>query len=430
MADSLVEIVNTTLTATELPNSSTEHTLITTDANTSYVIKDVQIKTSISDAKLDATINDFSLGSWAETLTGSEIMDVSSNIKVTSNNFPIELVHMSYGLYASNLYKAGQLGVANNAVAANKVADVNVTGFYTDSGSNARNGFVRSGNNVYQIRLNNNNTQDVLGWLNGSASPTIGYSVKSAYAPVVLAMDLDAIYFCGNSSELKKVTLSTGVESTVATSVFLGSSSYIRFDYCNGWLWYMRSASYTSQIIAVRVSDGKYIQFSNLSTVVYGAGTKLAVSYDQASDKFYVYRTNNSSNGTVLQSICPITKTAMDAITSNTSNSTSWPSLATTSGASTAYLLYGDYYGATMTGHPTDGDKFYGSQVTNTVSTHDLVICSFANESYTKILNGEASVGPIINAFNPSAAQVSAFGYDGPPNAIDVRITGVKSTTS
>ena len=432
MADSLVEIVNTTLTATELPNSSTEHTLLTTDANTSYVIKDVQINTGISDLNLDATINNFNLGSWAETLTGSEIMDVSSNIKVTSSSFPIDLNHVGYGLFndtPTNVTKGGQLGVANNVVAKDNMETFSITSYYATSGANYRNGFISSGNNVYQIYMDNNSTQEVLGWLNGATAANFQPSLKTNYVPVVLAAEQDAIYFCGTALQLKKLTLSTGVESTIASNVFLSTSSYTRSDYCNGWLWYMRSSSYTTDVIAVRVSDGKYINFQSLSIVTYGAGMKLAVSYDQTSDKFYVYRTNNSTDGTIIQSICPITKTAMDAITANTTNNTAWTN-ANSAGAQTTFLLSGDYFGATMAGHPTVGDKFYASQRTNSISTHDLVVCTFSTGSYIKVLNGEANTGPIINSFTPTAAQIDDFGYAGPPSAIDVRITGVKSTTS
>jgi len=431
MADSLVEILNTTLDVTELPNSTTEHTLLTTDANTSYVIKDVQISTSVADLNLDATINGFALGSWAETLTGSEIMDVSSNIKVKSSSFPVDLVHMGYGLYNSSVgptLKGGKLGISNNAVAKDNMEEFSLTGNGATASANDRNGFISSGNNVYQIYMNNNNTQIIYGWLNGASAVTTQYNVRS-YGAVCYVAEQDAIYFSNPSSDLVKITLSTGGTSTVKTNAILSGSTYFRSAYSNGWIWYIRSASYTTQVVSVRISDGLQIQWSNLAGISYSAGTKLAVSYDEDSDKFYVYRSNSQTDGAITQSICPLTKTQMDALTNDQSYSVSWVDYAQV-GQQTYFQLSGDYFGATMAGHPTVGDKFYGSQRTNAISTHDIVLCNFLTLGFTKIISGEADTGPILDIFTPTAAQIAAFGYSGPPSAIDIRLTGVKSTTA
>lgn len=430
MADSLVEILNTTLDVTELPNSTTEHTLLTTDANTSYLIKDVQISTGISDLNLTATINGFALGSWAETLTGSEIMDVSSNIKVKSKSFPVEVLHLGYGLFnsTSGLQKGGELGISSNKLGKNNLETFNLTGNSFSGGSNVRNGFVSSGNNIYQIYIQNNNIQYIYGWLNGASAVTNSYSVKS-YAPIVYVASEDAIYFCDVGSNLVKITLSTGGTSVVKASAFLSTSTYVRTAYSNGWMWYIRHSSYTTQVNALRLSDGLQIEFSNLAGISYSSGTKLAVSYDADSDKFYVYRSNSQTDGTIVQSICPLTKTAMDAFTSDQVYSSSWTE-ATSAGAQTAYSLQGNYFGATMAGHPTDGDKFYGAQTTSTNASYDIVLCSFSDSSFTKIITGEANSGPILDIFVPTAAQIAAFGYDGSPSAIDIRVTGVKSTTA
>jgi hypothetical protein len=89
-----------------------------------------------------------------------------------------------------------------------------------------------------------------------------------------------------------------------------------------------------------------------------------------------------------------------------------------------------------MTGHPTDGDKFYGAQYVPAVNTtFDIVYCSFSNETFTKVADGytgtlgNQTTGPILDAYVPTAAQIEAYGYDGPPNEIDIRITGVKTTS-
>ena len=434
MADSVVEIVNTTLTSTELPDSDTLYTLLTTDANTSYVIKDVQISSLIPELNLQAYINDFNVGSWGETLTGSEVVDVSSTVKVKSSDFPVELNHITYGVYTttgSDRYKNGSFSTINGVLGLDKTNSYFLAGAITGSNSNYRNGFITSGDKIYQIYMDNNTNQDIRYWTSESdTSPT--QLTLITYSPVWLATELDAIYYSGASGRLDKITLSTGVQSTVASGVVQSTSSYMRSAYSNEWLWYMRSNADTTRVLAIRASDGIYFEFTNLQTMSgYSAGTKLAVSYDESSDKFYVYRTQDAAGGRLYQDICPITKTTMDAATSNTTNSTSWTS-ASVFDAEVVYELGEDEFGATIAGHPTDGDKFYGSQYVPSVNTaHNIIYASFSGASWTKILDGYTGPtnGPILYAFVPTTAQIDAYGYDEPPNEIDIRITGVKTTS-
>jgi hypothetical protein len=437
MADSVVEIVNTTLTSTELPDSDTLYTLLTTDANTSYVIKDVQISSAIPSLNLQTYINDFNVGSWGETLTGSEVVDVSSTVKVKSSDFPVDLNHITYGAYTtsgSTPYKNGSFSVINGTLGLDKTNAYLLTSAGTESGASARNGFISSGEKIYQIYMDANSNQDIKYWTNENASPTDLTLI--AYSPVWLATELDAIYYSGASGRLDKITLSTGVQSTVATGAIEATSTYMRAAYMNGYGFYIRSSSLPNTVYAVRLSDGIYFEFTGLqANTAHSTGTKLAVSYDEDSDKFYVYRTKDANPGPLYQDICPITKTTMDAATSNTTNSTAWTS-ATVADTEPTYELGEDEFGTTMTGHPTDGDKFYGAQYVPAVNTtFDIVYCSFSNETFTKVADGytgtlgNQTTGPILDAYVPTAAQIEAYGYDGPPNEIDIRITGVKTTS-
>ena len=143
MADSVVEIVNTTLTSTELPDSATEHTLITTDANTSYVIKDVQFNAYGN--SLFPKINGTSIGEWSSSLTGTEVIDVNSTLKVTTNTlyeeddfsviegrfFSTRLDAGTTDTFGSMLSTISQVGLfnQNNVITKNKESDVSQ---YTD----------------------------------------------------------------------------------------------------------------------------------------------------------------------------------------------------------------------------------------------------------------------------------------------------------
>lgn len=437
MADSVVEIVNTTLTSTELPDSDTLYTLLTTDANTSYVIKDVQIFSGIPSLNLQTYINDFNVGSWGENLTGSEVVDVSSTVKVKSSSFPVDVNHITYGVYqtaTTTPYKNGSFSTINGTFGLNKTNAYSLTSVGTEFGVGSRNGFITSGEKIYQIYMDNNSNQDIKYWTSETDTSPTNFTVI-AYSPVWLATELDAIYYSGSSGVLNKLTLSTGVTFGVASGAIVATSTYVRSAYMNGYGFYIPSATYTSSVFAVRLSDGVYFEFTGLQTNSHSTGTKLAVSYDEDSDKFYVYRTQDAGNGSLYQDICPITKTTMDAATSNTTNSTAWTS-SSVSDTEATFELGEDEFGATMTGHPTDGDKFYAAQYVPTInSSFDIIYASFSDASWTKIINGytgdngNQTTGPILDAFVPTASQITAYNYPSPPNEIDIRITGVKTTS-
>jgi len=92
MADTLAEIVNTTVTAANLEDG--EHTLLTTDANTAHVIKDVFVETSLTN--LDLELNGFNVADVTKTNSGSLIVPPSSTLKATSTDFPLDYVDESY----------------------------------------------------------------------------------------------------------------------------------------------------------------------------------------------------------------------------------------------------------------------------------------------------------------------------------------------
>lgn len=428
MADSVVEIVNTTLTSTELPDSDTSYTLLTTDANTSYVIKSVQVNTLISDLNLQTYINDFDVGDWGQDLTGFEVMDVSSTLKVKSSSFPIDLNHVLHSYRNGTDYVEEEIGTLSGLS-----LQTNTTTFPTTlsgvlnsrTGSNARSGFVTSGDKIYQVEMDSNVNQDIRYWSDSSASP-VAYSVQN-YSPLWVAPELDAIFFESGSGQLNKITLSTGVQSTVSTNL-QGTSTYVRFAHMNGYLFYMpQTSGGTALVYAHRATDGVKFLFNGLQGITYGEGTKLAVSYNKATDKFYVYRTNNATDGPIEQDILPITKTEMDAYTSDTTITT-----ATERAVGQAITNYGisdTEYGSTIAGHPTDGDKFYGAQYVTGNTNFDIVYCSFSNGTAVKQEDGNGGTGPILNAIVPTAAQVTAFNYDTPPSAINIRFTGVKTTS-
>ena len=74
MADTLEEIYKATLTESSF-NASGEATVITTDANTRYAIRDVQVKQESSlNVEADLLVNDVTVANVTSSASGNEII--------------------------------------------------------------------------------------------------------------------------------------------------------------------------------------------------------------------------------------------------------------------------------------------------------------------------------------------------------------------
>ena len=87
MADTLESIFqSTSLGATELDDG--EHTLVTTNANTSFVIKDMHVNGTSNLNNTHLELNGFNVSSITANATGSLIIPPSSTLKIKSTDYP------------------------------------------------------------------------------------------------------------------------------------------------------------------------------------------------------------------------------------------------------------------------------------------------------------------------------------------------------
>ena len=98
MADTLEEIYKATLTESSF-NASGEATVLTTDSNTRYAIKDVQVKqvSSSINVNADLMVNDVPVANVTNSVTGSEIVGVSSTVKLKTSTFPLDYEDVYFG---------------------------------------------------------------------------------------------------------------------------------------------------------------------------------------------------------------------------------------------------------------------------------------------------------------------------------------------
>lgn len=427
MADSIVEILNTSITSTELPTSTSSYDIITTDANTSYVIKDVQANGYVSGLK--AKINNFDVGDWSQTRTGSEVVDVSSTVSVSCENFPVDVLQIRASAFNGNtlLGEDNLFGLIQKETATTTFNTLSVASPYTTIGTTGVNTMFTVNNRVYQIYHQNNSTRALYQWNTPTSRTNL---TTTGYALICLAEDQDAIYY-RNGNSLRKVTLSTGSVTTINANVWNLpdlTSTYERSAYCKDWLFELPSNAATTFIYAINTQTGIYINFTGLQDMgTFGPGSILFVSYNEATDQFYVYRTGDGTAGTLCQDILPLTKTQMDAVTTNqnTNTTTTQSSIASYTGI---FPRDGRYFSEFAVGSQTDGNIFY-FQHRN--SNYNVFECDFRKKSSLKLTNRRGNgidVGSYLSVISPSVSQLDALNFEFNPYEIQLRITGVKTT--
>lgn len=444
MADSVVEIVNTTLTSTELPDSTTSYNLITTDANTSYVIKDVQTFSYVDD--LQAKVNGFPVGNWAQNLTGSEVIDVSSTVSVTSADVPL-VNDGVLEIYTSDddvLY-IKRFGYLNGTLAktTTETVDIGALGWgiqnpLTNSSTNDVYSTIFSADKTKALQLRNNRSGTVIlyHWTDPDTRTTV-FNTSNNVA-WISPQDGAAYYRDSTTEDLKKIDVETGVTSTVATGVFSFGSPTFDLDrktaIHDNWLFYIPGNTFIRDLYAVNANNGYVIHFDgtlgNMSTAnAIDQGTSLAVSYDRNSDTYYIYRSEGlAAPYKIFRDKLPLTKTQMDAVVANTTN-TDGPT-DTNSSTYDAYVpIASTAYGPSkLMGHPSVGRRFfYVEDTTNIIYLFDSNRrATFTPVKLTDPLTSYSAERVSATTYAQTTAQETAF-WGSDPTEIKIKISGVKT---
>lgn len=435
MADSVVEIVNTTVTEADFSGG---YDVITTDAGTSYVIKDVQVQNGYL-SSVPATINNMPVGNFSESLTGSEVIDVNSTLNITAvgyplayNNLSVITRHTSGQLYINQASVGDTLGVNTKVIDSNNV--------FTAGSITRANMIMQSGDSYYVLYRDGNST--TYARYHATSSSSLTNLATSSYNPIALAPDLGAIiYFIG--SNLYKHTPSGGQELIRSSSPYTSFSSYSRGYYQNGYFFWQESTSAGAYVRAINVATGTAFNINMGGTSPqYSNGWQFCVSYDQPSDLFTIYWKDDAdaSNYYLRKFVMNFTKTQMDAYTGNGAHALSAYLLESksTSTLPTDYYANAGQYGAgRLEGHPTDGNLIlytsYSGSSSNAVQgkTYNMSNAkdSILIELGVSRLDTSGDYSYFYKLYTPSAAEVAVTNYD-PPLDYRLRITGVKTTTA
>lgn len=434
MADSVVEIFNGDITNAQLVSG---YDVVTTDANTTYVIKDVQSVGGFY-SSVPATINNTLVGDFSSNLSGSEIMDVNSTLNITGAEYSFNNIFIAIYNDTADEYQSTLQGTINGTKALEEFTNTSATlssiqpySIYDFRPT------MKFGDSYYQFNSDGNSTTNVYYW----ATKTSGRTdlQTTAYLPMAYSIANQEIYYVKSDQGLYKHSPVSG-ESLIRSS--LGTfSSYPRAAYCNGWFFYIPSSSEPAKIFCINVENGRKVTFSSLPSSEMSTYFQLVVSYDKASDKFYMYRRDSSwnvGNFYIRRSIPSVTKTQMDALVSDQIYYDSSHSTVTTAQAEN--LFQGKYSANTIGGshlYPSadNGNEIYFLDGSGGADYIEAYVWNYAEMTLKSAYKSSYNYGTSLSAlatfehYIPNSTEIASSNYNPSPD-MRLRITGVKTTTA
>lgn len=270
MADQLFEIINTSLNKTQL--NAGDHTILTTDANTSYVIKDLYVSSNNASIPVSLTlkVNDVPSGTFTDNASGTEIIPPNSVVKVKSSAFPLSyqdttaVFHDNTGTYG--VRKFSDLSVSGISDPTLSGSTFTPTSSFSDYTSNETNYTIKflnaTGTRLITFQKDNNSVTNL--YVRGTGGThyqeTTGYAPKAydgsrwAYwyaEPYVYRVDLtlndpSSITFqyvpAGTQTTYARSWMSSGLNQAFMFNVGAGNHSYA-LDLATFTYWNMGSIS-------------------------------------------------------------------------------------------------------------------------------------------------------------------------------------------
>lgn len=458
MADEFVEVVNTTITETELPSNNSTHTLKTAGANESFALKDIAIKTSSTLAEYSFLLNDFETLSFpageSGVASGLDLIPKSGTLKIKGKNIPIksESLLFSVDKGGSSLYSgiketvvSGEFSLAdktkfnfsNNYETIDNFADpyTNATGW-----NNYWSYAWKDGDRFRAIRGQTSHTSQGRFEYAETAGGSISYIEKYSFEYVP---ELNKIFYMDNASGNVKVS---NTDSAISFSTFhtpVGgnwTSTLARCQYNKGWLFLFENpiSDYDPDIYAVNVTSGIQLRFTGSGTYYTGGSSTstamgYCISYDPSSDSFSFYRTSYQTSDPmyISKATFPKTLTEMNAYASNTTISDNFTSLnnsfTRTAAAAGPFAYQFPHY---LRGSESNGNIFYLCDPSTTLRT--LYVYDFDANTLTSLNVGYSSgyglynTRPLIQKRAINAADENQYG--GSFSDVDVRVTGIQTT--
>lgn len=298
MADQIKEISNGTYSVGALSNGVP---IASTDADTQYVVKDIYVRNntlSSVGATLDFVVNNVNIADIDASVSGSEIIDVSSTAVAvaspaafTVTNFENWMPTNVGGSRINSLAVRSVNGLT--ASAANTQSDAITT---APSANNIIVSWATIGSNFYYWTHDGNSSQALYrraGGVNGTQTQIANIN---AYMPIVFnGVDkfhwLDStVIFTHNATTNTNTNVSLNTGGTQWNGTL---SPYPQIDFANG-LVFIRNSTFTS-VFAVNPTTGRMSDISNISAPT--VNTAFSVHF-AAGVYTFLYTSSTSAGGT------------------------------------------------------------------------------------------------------------------------------------
>ena len=311
MADTLESIFQaTSLGGTELNDG--EHTILTTNSTTSFVIKDMYVNNTSSLTNTHLELNGFNVSGITSNATGSLIIPPSSTLKLKTTDYPFTFVENMTWVNNSNdgMFRLDYQDTAGNVTgtaienygSAHLSDHGNITDamYYTSNVGGAETYIVYTTNDT-------NSQQRAYSW---RLSDDYVLSIRNeSYKPFGVYQDY--LYYMENATfkELNLTTSPTGPSFsnfTNSSQYNSGSNSYSPFTQSSyprarashGFYWYIVNSSYNNSIYGIKLegsNKGAWIKFTFPNNQSLSSARNFCFSPDEATNTLYCYRMDNSS---------------------------------------------------------------------------------------------------------------------------------------
>lgn len=414
MADTLEEIYKATLSESDFDSNGVK-TIITTDANTRYVLKDIQVESSETQVPIKANllINDMNVANIDSSVTGSEIVGPSSTVKIDTSTYPLVYTDNYYQVINSSgslerNASASIAGVEETTLTNLKatrtpitsISDYEYIGYWEGIGPN---------NAALKILFDNNSTTHYYTY---DSSGTQVASNTTSYTPK--AFDgYRYVYYFPSGSVMKKHDIWTNTTTDISASIGSGGpSTYPRLMYAGNNLYFgWKNYTSTDTARAPFIFDSSKNTFTamtngNSANGQFSLNSEATWCTSDTSGNIYMVRVNNDSNWYVYKISAAGTASSIGSL--SMSGFSAWTQTQWMSGASDGKIYF-----------YSNGGKVAYYDSASHAFTHTTL-----NFNSTSPLGGRGHL--TLGTETPSASTIAARTYTIDPE-VTYRVTGIKS---
>lgn len=433
MADTFFEIYrNASLGPTQLNDG--EETIVTTNSNTSYVIKDMYVSNTSTLSNTYLELNGFNVGSITKNATGSLIIPPSSTLKIKTTDYPYTfkkdtiIARDSSGrpLFEEQIYVDG----STSKTTSSSLVGSGLFSSYLNDTIDVKLNYDNANQAYWYQTSHDNNSVQTLRYMRQSpnAESQLQYHNYKALG-VAFMNNGDFIAFENSGSTFYKTnydsspTSNPGAGGSIASGASpYPTSSYPRHFFFQDHLWYRPSSGYNGHIYALSYNTGVLKQYTTIGGASSG-NNFFCVSHDERDDKLYIWE---QANGNFYVTELPHTLTHLLA---NQSSGTGGSYVSYKSINQTPSHRTNTPVNARITHAPYGGVQFTGTDnvLYNMDKDGNFFGASYDKNSYEVAGNTNFKDFLEVSTSDATNAEAAAVGVTAP--TFGIQLLGVKSTT-